>query len=71
MSCFVDIYDSPYFKKGTREMTPYDTGKVKIGIHYQPKQYIESDKDMLYLQEMLIRKAKKFSWRELIKHLFW
>ena len=20
MSCFVDIYDSPYFKKGTREM---------------------------------------------------
>jgi hypothetical protein len=52
-------------------MTPYDTGKVKIGIHYQPKQYVEVDKDMLYLQEMLIRKAKKFSWRELIKRLFW
>jgi hypothetical protein len=52
-------------------MTPYDTGKVKIGINYQPKQYVEVDKDMLYLQEMLIRKAKKFSWRELIKRLFW
>jgi len=52
-------------------MTPYDTGKVKIGINYQPKPYIEIDKDMLYLQEMLIRKTKKFSWRELIKHLFW
>ena len=24
LSCFVDIYDSPYFKKGTREMKNFD-----------------------------------------------
>jgi hypothetical protein len=41
---------------------PHDTGKVKIGINYQPKPYIENDKDMLFLQECLLRKTNVFSW---------
>ena len=33
---------------------PYNTGKVKIGINYRPKQYVETDPDMLRLQAWLI-----------------
>jgi len=33
---------------------PYNTGKVKIGINYRPKQYVETDPDMLNLQSWLI-----------------
>jgi len=36
---------------------PYDTGKVKIGINYKPKPYIEEDKDMLKLQTALLYKG--------------
>ena len=36
--------------------TPYDTGKVKIGINYKPPIYMECDRDMLYLQSCLLRK---------------
>ena len=30
--------------------TPYDTGKVKIGLYYEPPKYIESDPDMIAIQ---------------------
>jgi hypothetical protein len=36
---------------------PYDTGKVKIGINYKPRPYIEEDKDMLLLQTALLYKG--------------
>jgi|APCry1669189369_1035219.scaffolds.fasta_scaffold14651_1 hypothetical protein len=49
---------------------PYDTGKVKIGVHYQPEPYVELDKDMLFLQECLLQKKEVFSFfRDIIKVL--
>ena len=33
---------------------PYNNGKVKIGINFQPKRYVETDSDMLTLQSYLI-----------------
>ena len=30
--------------------TPYDTGKVKIGLYYEPPQYVEQDPDMIAIQ---------------------
>lgn len=30
--------------------TPYDTGKVKIGLLYEPPKYVESDPDMIAIQ---------------------
>ena len=41
---------------------PYDTGKVKIGINYQPKPYVETDPDMLKLQECLLHNKNLFSF---------
>jgi hypothetical protein len=44
---------------------PYNTGKVKIGINYRPKQYVETDPDMLDLQAWLIGdpvKLRKQYW---------
>jgi hypothetical protein len=38
-------------------MTPYNTGKVKIGINYKPRPYIETDRDMLKLQSALLYKG--------------
>jgi hypothetical protein len=35
----------------------YNTGKVKIGVNYKPKPYVEKDKDMLYLQTCLLEKT--------------
>lgn len=34
--------------------TPYDTGKVKIGLYYEPPKYIESDPDMIAIQGWFI-----------------
>lgn len=34
--------------------TPYDTGKVKIGLLYQPKQKIEFSNDQELLQRALL-----------------
>ena len=39
------------------EMTPYNTGKVKIGINYKPRPYIETDPDMLKLRSALLSKG--------------
>lgn len=30
--------------------TPYDTGKVKIGLYYEPPKYVEQDSDMITIQ---------------------
>jgi hypothetical protein len=35
-------------------MTPYDNGKIKMGIYYEPPKYIEYDSDMLEIQKWLI-----------------
>ena len=35
-------------------MQYYNTGKVKIGINYKPRPYIETDPDMLRLQLILV-----------------
>jgi len=46
-------------------VVPYDNGKVKIGIYYQPPKYIEEDPDMLRLQSYLIYdpdRLKKEYW---------
>jgi hypothetical protein len=40
-------------------MTPYDNGKVKMGIYYEPPQYVEYDRDMLEIQKWLIGDPKK------------
>jgi len=49
---------------------PYDTGKVKIGINYQPKPYVEIDRDMLLLQSCLLHKTNVFSWlRDILRGL--
>jgi len=49
---------------------PYDTGKVKIGINYKPKPYVETDNDMLFLQKCLLKKTHGFSWYTEILKLF-
>ena len=38
---------------------PYDTGKVKIGMHYTPPVRYDSDPDMERLQRSLIRSPKR------------
>ena len=35
-------------------ITPFDNGKIKIGINYQKPIYIENDSDMLEIQKWLI-----------------
>ena len=35
-------------------MTPYDNGKVKMGIYYEPPRYVESDPDMIEIQGWFI-----------------
>lgn len=37
---------------------PYDNGKIKMGINYQPPRYVEHDSDMLTLQSYLIEDPK-------------
>ena len=38
-----------------QRVTPYDTGKVKIGCHYQPQTRIDMSADMERLQSGLLR----------------
>jgi putative ubiquitin-RnfH superfamily antitoxin RatB of RatAB toxin-antitoxin module len=35
-------------------VTPFDTGKVKMGIYYQKPMYVEYDSDMLEIQKWMI-----------------
>lgn len=38
----------------------FNTGKIQIGLAYQPKPYVESDKDMLKLQRALTGGRRRF-----------
>lgn len=38
----------------THRITPYDTGKVKIGCHYEPRRHIVMSGDMERLQSALL-----------------
>ena len=45
--------------------TPYDNGKVKMGIYYEPPRYVESDPDMIEIQGWFIgdnKTAKRNYW---------
>jgi len=35
-------------------VTPFDNGKIKMGIYYEKPKYVEEDRDMLNLQTYLI-----------------
>ena len=43
---------------------PYNNGKVKIGINFQPKRYVETDSDMLTLQSYLIEDPVRLNRRD-------
>jgi hypothetical protein len=49
---------------------PYNNGKVKIGINYQPKQYVETDTDMLMLQSYLIEDPVRLNRRYWLNKLY-
>jgi hypothetical protein len=38
--------------------TPYDTGKVKIGLYYEPPKYVEQDSDMIAIQGWFLGRNK-------------
>ena len=40
-------------------VTPFDNGKVKMGINYQKPKYIEYDPDMLEIQKWMICDQEK------------
>lgn len=45
--------------------TPYDTGKVKIGLYYEPPKYVEQDSDMIVIQGWFIgdnKAARRNYW---------
>ena len=44
-------------------ITPFDNGKVKMGIYHQPPKYVENDSDMLMLQSYLIQDPKIINFR--------
>ena len=43
-------------------MTPYDNGKVKMGIYYEPPKYVEYDPDMLEIQSWMIGNPQKMRY---------
>jgi hypothetical protein len=48
--------------------TPYDTGKVKIGLYYEPPRYVEQDRDMIAIQGWFIgdnKAARRNYWANL------
>jgi hypothetical protein len=47
-------------------MTPYDTGKVKIGIAYQPTLRYETSFEDDILQAALLKPATKPLWNRLL-----
>ena len=44
----------------------FNTGKIQIGLAYQPKPYVESDKDMLKLQRALMGTGRRFDIEGLV-----
>jgi hypothetical protein len=49
---------------------PYNNGKVKIGINFQPKRYVETDNDMLMLQSYLIEDPARLNRRYWLNKLY-
>jgi len=49
---------------------PYNNGKVKIGINFQPKRYVETDTDMLMLQSYLIEDPVRLNRRYWLNKLY-
>ena len=50
--------------------TPYNTGKVLIGLAYHPKPRIETSPDMERLQSALLNR-KDNSLSEVLGHVLW
>lgn len=46
-----------------KKVTPYDTGKVKIGVYYQPPKFPMEDHE-LALQDMLLGSNPFIEYRE-------
>jgi hypothetical protein len=51
-------------------VTPFDNGKVKMGIYYQKPKYVEEDRDMLNLQTYLIGDPAKLQREYYIRRAF-
>lgn len=50
---------------------PYDNGKIKMGINYQPPKYVEHDPDMLNLQSYLIQDPKILNYQYWLNKAYW
>jgi len=51
--------------------TPYDTGKVKIGLYYEPPKYVEQDPDMVLIQSYLIQDPKLLRRQYWVNKAYW
>ena len=50
---------------------PFNNGKIKMGINYQPTRYVETDPDMLLLQTHLIQDPALIRKKYLVKRAYW
>lgn len=50
---------------------PYDNGKIKMGINYQPPKYVEHDPDMLMIQSYLIQDPKILNFHYWVNKAYW
>ncbi len=48
--------------KVTDKVVPYDTGKVKIGLLYQPKSNYIADYDASVIQGAILKRYKERTW---------
>lgn len=53
-----------------KRVTPYNTGKVQIGLAYHPRPRIETTPDMDRLQSALLNKRDN-SLSEILGHVLW
>ena len=51
--------------------TPYNNGKIKMGIYYQPEPYVETDPDMILLQSYLIQDPKLLRREYWLNKAYW
>lgn len=50
--------------------TPYNNGKIKMGIYHQSPRYVEQDGDMLTLQDCLIGDPKAIKRKRLARRVY-
>lgn len=50
---------------------PFNNGKIKMGINYQPTRYVETDPDMLLLQTHLIQDPALIRRKYWVKRAYW